>query len=162
MREDVSSKIELEIRPHQLIRWLCKCASEYANSSFSSPCYSLEFLITWVFQRAIDLKANCDEYFAPLFDYSQSKFDANFSVLLNSCTTQLSSLCVLNKHVDEKLVSYVYDTDAINEHWTRLELDSIHFEVIRWLVKVGLLPECHPSTYLRPDDSERISAPFPV
>ncbi|CAH1107347.1 unnamed protein product, partial [Psylliodes chrysocephalus] len=147
---------------HQLISWLCKCASEWANGSFSSAGCSLDFLITWAFQRAIVLKNNCDKYCAPLFDYSQSNLDSNTNVLFNSCTRQLSSLCVLYKHVAGKLGSYVNYMDVINEHCTRLEMVSMYFEVIQWLVNVGLLPECHPSTYPRPDNLKKISAPYPV
>lgn len=39
---------------------------------------------------------------------------------------------------------------------------SIYLEVLQWLLNVGLLPECPLSMYPRPDESEKISAPYPA
>ncbi|XP_072402062.1 uncharacterized protein Elys isoform X1 [Diabrotica undecimpunctata] len=145
---------------HQLIGWLCKCASEWANGSFSSAGCSLDFIINWAYERADILKTNCDNYCVPLFDYSQIRLDNNANVLLNSCTRQINSLCVLYKHIVSKLWTFVGCLDLVKKHLKGLEMVSVYFEVLQWLVNVGLLPECHPSTYPRPDNSERISAPY--
>ncbi|XP_056636381.1 protein ELYS [Diorhabda sublineata] len=159
MQREIILNVALE---HQLIGWLCKCASEWANGSFSSAGCSLDFILTWAFQRAIVLRTNCDKYCTSLFDYSQLRLDTNTSILLNNCTRQISGLCVLYKHIVNKLCSFVGCLDVVKEQWTALEMVSTYFEVLQWLVNVGLLPECHPSTYPRPDNSERISAPYPV
>lgn len=44
----------------QLINWLCKCASDWANGSFSSAGCSLELLTSWAFRRAVTLKRKCE------------------------------------------------------------------------------------------------------
>ncbi|KAJ8964806.1 hypothetical protein NQ314_004613 [Rhamnusium bicolor] len=159
MQREIILNVGLE---HQLVGWLCKCASEWANGSFSSAGCSLDFLMRWAFQRAIFLKNNCDKYCMPLFDYSQSRLDNNTSILLNSCTRQINNVCTLYSYVINKLASFISNSELVIEQHISLKMVSMYFEVLQWLVNVGLLPECHPSTYPKSDNSDRISAPYPV
>lgn len=145
---------------YQLFGWICKCASEWANGSFSSSGCTLDFLLNWAFQRAIVLKTNCDRYCMPLFDYSQSRLDHNTSVRLNSCSRQISDLCSFYKYILKNVPSM--SVNLITEQHDSLEMISTYFEVLQWLVNIGLLPEGHPKDYPRTDHFERISAPYPV
>lgn len=43
-----------------------------------------------------------------------------------------------------------------------LQMISTHLEVLHWLLNVGLLPECPLSMYPLPDETERVSAPYPA
>ncbi|CAG9823287.1 unnamed protein product [Phaedon cochleariae] len=147
---------------HQLVSWLCKCASEWANGSFASAGCSLEALLSWAFQRAVTLKSNCDRYCAPLFDYSQVQLDGNTANLLNCCIRQINNLCTLYSYVLTKLGNFLVYPEAVGEQHRSLQMVSVYFEVLQWLVNIGLLPECPPSTYPRQDNSDRISAPYPV
>ncbi|KAJ8920901.1 hypothetical protein NQ315_015694 [Exocentrus adspersus] len=147
---------------HQLLGWLCKSASEWANGSFSSAGCSLDFLIHWAFQRAILLKTQCDKYCIPLFDYSQMRLDNNTGTFLNSCIRQINNLAVFYSFVLNKLSDFIPDLEIVEEQHASLKMVSMYFEVLQWLVNVGLLPECHPSTYPRSDSADRISAPYPV
>lgn len=52
--------------------------------------------------------------------------------------------------------------EIVMEQYKCLQTVSVYFDVLQWLVNVGLLPECPPSTYPRPDQAEKISAPYPV
>lgn len=160
---DIQREIILNVALEQhLLNWLCKCASEWANARFSSAGCTIEFLLKWAFQRAIVLKTNCDKFCAPLFDYSQSRLDNNTSVLLNSCTGQINVLYKFYLYIISNLSQFISHIDLAEEQKDSLEMVATYFEVLQWLVNVGLLPECHPSKYPRSDNSERISAPYPV
>ncbi|KAJ8980297.1 hypothetical protein NQ317_005217 [Molorchus minor] len=145
----------------QLVAWLCKCALEWANGSFSSAGCSLDFLLHWAFQRAIVLKNNCDKYCMPLFDHSQIRLDNNTSILLNSCIRQINSLCTFFSYVINKLDSFISNLETVLEQQTSLKMVSTYFEVLEWLMNVGLLPECPPSTYAA-QNIDKISAPYPI
>ncbi|XP_074041102.1 AT hook containing transcription factor 1 homolog isoform X2 [Leptinotarsa decemlineata] len=145
---------------HQLVGWLCKCAFEWANGSFSSAGCSLDFLLNWAFQRAVSMKTHCDRYCAPLFDHSQSQLDNNTTVLLNSCIRQINNLCVLYSYIINKLSSFLSCPDLVEEQRRSLQMVSVYFEVLQWLVNIGLLPEYAPSMY--PRNSDKIGAPYPV
>jgi hypothetical protein len=147
---------------NRLMGWLCKCASEWANGSFLSTGCSLDFLINWAFQRAATLKTQCDNYCVPLFDYSQLRPDNNTNNLLNSCIRQLKHLCSLYTFVTTKLSMFVSNRDVIAEQFNSLQTVSVYFEVLQWLLNVGLLPECPITAYPRSDDLERINAPYPA
>ncbi|XP_018577451.1 protein ELYS isoform X2 [Anoplophora glabripennis] len=159
MQREIILNVALE---HQLLGWLCKCASEWANGSFSSAGCSLDFLISWAFHRAIVLKTHCDRYCTPLFDYSQLRLDNNTSILLNSCIRQINNLSAFYSYVLDNLSGFISNLELVVEQQTSLKMVSIYFEVLQWLVNVGLLPECHPSTYPRVDCADRVSAPYPV
>ncbi|KAG5885554.1 hypothetical protein JTB14_007634 [Gonioctena quinquepunctata] len=147
---------------HQLVGWLCKCASEWANGSFASAGCSLEFLIEWAFQRAVVLKNNCDKYCAPLFDYSQSQLDNNTTSLLNTCIRQINNLCTLYTYIVNKCASFLSCPDLIEEQRNSLQMVSVYFEVLQWLINVGLLPEYPPSMYPQLQNLDKIGAPYPV
>jgi hypothetical protein len=53
-------------------------------------------------------------------------------------------------------------TDVIAEQFNSLQTVSVYFEVLQWLLNVGLLPECPITAYPRSDDLERINAPYPA
>lgn len=146
---------------HHMLSWLCKCASEWANGRFSSAGCTIDFLLKWAFQRVITLKTYCDKFCEPLFDYSQSRLDNNTSILLNSCKGQINVLYKFYVYVINNLSEFIAYIDLAEEQKNSLEMVAMYFEVLQWLVNVGLLPECHPSTYPRPDNLERISAPYP-
>ncbi|CAH2017316.1 unnamed protein product [Acanthoscelides obtectus] len=146
---------------HHLTGWLCKCASEWANGSFSSAGCSLDFLLNWAFHRAVTLKTTCDRYCKSLFDYSQLPLDSNTSILLNSCTRQINNLCTFYAFVFGKLHNYLALPRVVEEQAASLDMVSIYFEVLVWMVNVGLLPECHQSVYPK-DNSEKVNAPYPV
>lgn len=147
---------------HHMLNWLCKTASEWANGKFSSAGCTIDFLLKWAFQRAVVLKTNCDKFCAPLFDYSQSRLDNNTSILLNSCTGQINVLYKFYIYIINHLSQFISYIDLAEEQKNSLEMVATYFEVLQWLLNVGLLPECHPSKYPRPDNTERISAPYPV
>nr|CAH7717001.1 unnamed protein product [Callosobruchus chinensis] len=147
---------------HHLTGWLCKCASEWANGSFCSAGCSLDFLLNWAFYRAVTLKTTCDKYCNSLFDYSQLPLDSNTSILLNSCTRQINNLCTFYTFVLGKLQNYLTLPDVVEEQASSLNMVSIYFEVLVWMVNVGLLPECHQSMYSNVDTTEKIKAPYPV
>ncbi|VEN48837.1 unnamed protein product [Callosobruchus maculatus] len=147
---------------HHLTGWLCKCASEWANGSFCSAGCSLDFLLNWAFYRAVTLKTTCDKYCKSLFDYSQLPLDSNTSILLNSCTRQINNLCTFYAFVLGKLQNYLTLPDVVEEQASSLNMVSIYFEVLVWMVNVGLLPECHQSMYPHVDTTEKIKAPYPV
>lgn len=44
----------------QMLSWLCNCAREWANGSFSSAGCTLELLLNWAWDRAVILKNNAD------------------------------------------------------------------------------------------------------
>lgn len=44
----------------QMLCWLCSCAREWANGSYSSAGCTLDFLINWAWERAVALKNNAD------------------------------------------------------------------------------------------------------
>lgn len=160
---DIQKQIILNVAlEHHLLNCLCKCASEWANGRFMSAGCTIDFLLKWAFQRAVTLKTNCDKFCSPLFDYSQSRLDKNTSILLKSCTGQINVLYKFYVYVTNNLSQYISYIDLAQEQQDSLEMVATYFEVLQWLVNVGLLPECHPSTYPRPDNSERISAPYPV
>jgi hypothetical protein len=115
----------------------------------------------------------------PLFDYSQLRPDNNTNNLLNSCIRQLKHLCSLYTFVTTKLSMFVSNrgnstklnleivienifTDVIAEQFNSLQTVSVYFEVLQWLLNVGLLPECPITAYPRSDDLERINAPYPA
>ena len=52
--------------------------------------------------------------------------------------------------------------ELVGEQYKSLETVSVYFEVLQWLLNVGLLPECPLTAYPRSDDLERISAPYPA
>lgn len=54
------------------------------------------------------------------------------------------------------------DIGEIEHQLRMLRMITVYFEVLQWLLNVGLLPECHLSQYPRMDESERISAPYPA
>lgn len=147
---------------NHLISWLHSCARDWANGKFSSAGCSLDFLLNWAFQRAVVLKTNCDKFCASLFDYSQSRLDNNTSTFLTSCTGQINILCKLFYYVLENLVEYIPYVNVALEQKDSLEMVAMYFEVLQWLVNVGLLPESHPSSYPRLDISDKVSAPYPA
>lgn len=52
--------------------------------------------------------------------------------------------------------------DVVLEQGASLQTVSVYFEVLQWLLSIGLLPESPISAYPRSDDLERINAPYPV
>ncbi|XP_049821968.1 protein ELYS isoform X3 [Aethina tumida] len=159
LQRDVVLDVCLE---HQMVNWLCNVAKEWANGSFSAAGCSLDVLINWAFQRAVVLKSNADKYCATLFDYSETKLDHNTCTLLNVCTKQINNLCSFYNFLLAKVGNYLSNTEIVTEQYKCLQTVSVYFDVLQWLVNVGLLPECPPSTYPRPDQAEKISAPYPV
>ncbi|CAH0556685.1 unnamed protein product [Brassicogethes aeneus] len=159
LQREVVLNVALE---QQLVGWLCSCAKEWANGSFAHAGCSLDGLVHWAFQRAVLLKNQCDKYCVPLFDYSQARLDSNTCKLLNNCTRQIDNLCTFYSFLISRLSCYISNQELVSDQYRSLQMVSVYFEVLQWLVNVGLLPECPPSSYPKPDQNERISAPYPV
>lgn len=110
-----------------MLNWLCGCAKEWANGSFSFASCTLDMLISWAWDRAVVLKNNADNlcknkrkfvvFFmftmcfigVSLFDYSGLKLDANSQKIVNCCCRQLANLHVFYTFVLDKLKSFLYD-----------------------------------------------------
>lgn len=113
----------------QMLSWLCNCAKEWANGSFSSASCTLDLLLNWAWERTLALKNNADNLCmkflnllrstitflifrlgVSLFDYSGLKLDANSQKIVNCCCRQLANLCVFYTYIFDKLEAFVYDS----------------------------------------------------
>ncbi|KAK9888484.1 hypothetical protein WA026_000735 [Henosepilachna vigintioctopunctata] len=146
----------------QLMNWLCKCASEWANGSFSSAGCSLELLTTWAFRRGIVLKRNCDNICVPLFDHSEVRLDTNTAKVLNNCIRQIKNISFFHSFIMNNLSSHVINKDLMVEQCHTLQMVEVYFDVLQWLFNVGLLPEYSPSSFSENISENRIRAPYPA
>ncbi|XP_045471901.1 protein ELYS [Harmonia axyridis] len=146
----------------QLTSWLCKCASEWANGSFSSAGCSLDLLISWAFRRAITLKRKCDYLCVPLFDYSDDKLDANAISVLSNCIRQIKNIAFVFSFILNKYSKYLTNKDTILEQCKNLQMIEVYFDVLQWFFNVGLLPEYTPLGSDTIAHEDKIRAPYPV
>lgn len=148
---------------HQLVSWLCRCAQDWSNGSQSSSGCTLEFLLNWAWQRANVLKTNSMALCQCLFDHSGMQMDSNTHVVFNHCVRQIKNLTSLYSNIVNNCARYLYDDfHEVRQQYNVLQMTSIYFEVLQWLLNVGLLPECPLYMYPRMNDMDRISAPYPV
>ncbi|XP_030746722.1 protein ELYS isoform X2 [Sitophilus oryzae] len=155
-QREVLLSVALEQR---LIGWLCECSFKLSTNSFSSSGLSLFNLTEWAFQRALTLKNACDSYCISLFDHSGSKLDNNIIAILNSSVSQIKDLCTLYNHIIVNLRRFVSETEHLAAEQYSLKNVVNYFEVLLWMVNIGLLPECNPEKvhYL---DNNYWSAPY--
>lgn len=52
--------------------------------------------------------------------------------------------------------------DVLIEQYQTLQRVVQYFEVLKWFLNVGLLPECSLASYPRTDDHDRVNAPYPA
>ncbi|KAL3282176.1 hypothetical protein HHI36_005370 [Cryptolaemus montrouzieri] len=146
----------------QLLSWLSKCASEWANGSLSSAGCSLELLISWAFQRAAVLKNCCDSLCIPLFDYSEMRLDTNTTNILNNSIRQIKNISFFYSFITKNLYNYLTDPEQVSQQYQILQMIELYFDVLQWLFNVGLLPECSPTTISEISYEDRIRAPYPA
>ncbi|XP_050304402.1 protein ELYS isoform X2 [Anthonomus grandis grandis] len=142
---------------HRLLFWLCDCTTKLANGSFNAAALNLFDVLHWAFQRAVHIKTCCDKYCVPLFDYSGMKLDDNTITMISCGIGQIRSLCSFYQHIIDKLGVHV-DGETLLEEQRSLENVVVYFEVLLWMVNIGLLPECPPS----PNITLITSAPYLV
>lgn len=84
---------------------------------------TLDFLLTWAWQRGQVLKKNADILCMPLFDHSGTRLDGNSYKTVSSCVRQLDNIAKLFKYVIEKCLLYL-STPGIVPLWELRVVDN--------------------------------------
>ncbi|XP_060533337.1 protein ELYS isoform X2 [Cylas formicarius] len=137
-QRDVLLSVALE---QKLVGWLCACATKLANAAFHASGLTIDGLMRWAFRRAASLKASCDAYFTCLFDHSGTRLDDHALMIISHAACQIGDLVALNEHVADRLLGFVGEREAILEGRRCLKNLAVYFDLVLWMVNVGLLPE---------------------
>lgn len=127
---------------NQMLGFLYRCASDWANGSVSGVDCTLPMLLSWGYQRAVTLKETAYELCVHLFDHTGICLDKNERRLLDNCAIQLRQLATLFDGIlnDCRLLSLL-NMDEFKDKTSEVLLVAQYFEVLLWFLNVGLLPE---------------------
>ncbi|XP_052749995.1 protein ELYS isoform X2 [Galleria mellonella] len=131
--------VALEAR---LARLLARVARDWSTHTHAAAGCTLDFLVDWCWDRALELKENARELTAPLF-VSSALPDRNVIRCLEHCVQQLTQLTGLLDAVLTKCCSLVVPDalSEIEEKYKAIGTVSLYFQVVQWFLRVGLLPE---------------------
>ncbi|XP_059224000.1 protein ELYS homolog [Stomoxys calcitrans] len=127
------------------------CAKSWIDGSFMgdfavSTGLSLSTLTDWIWKRATDIKARCNDLCKGLFEFGGYPLDHREQKELCFITRQLKllhdllgeTLVVARKQIPERVYS------SLENNHNSLRMASNYQELLLWLLNIGLLPEASP------------------
>ncbi|XP_075156172.1 AT hook containing transcription factor 1 homolog isoform X2 [Haematobia irritans] len=127
------------------------CAKSWIDGSFMgdfavSTGLSLSTLTDWIWKRATDIKARCNDLCKGLFEFGGYPLDHREQKELCFITRQLKllqdiladTLTIARKQIPEKVFS------SLENNYNTLRMATNYQELLLWLLNIGLLPEASP------------------
>ncbi|XP_069966069.1 protein ELYS homolog isoform X2 [Bactrocera oleae] len=134
---------------HNCFSLLRDCAKCWADGSFmgcnftATTGISLSTLTNWIWKRATNIKARCNDLSKGLFDYAGFPLDQREQKELGFLTRQLKRLGDLLNEVLTTGKRYIPDNVylKLETQHKSLKMASEYQDVLLWLLNIGLLPE---------------------
>uniref|UniRef100_A0A0K8UMI4 Protein ELYS n=1 Tax=Bactrocera latifrons TaxID=174628 RepID=A0A0K8UMI4_BACLA len=134
---------------HNCFSLLRDCAKCWADGSFmgcnftATTGISLSTLTDWIWKRATDIKARCNDLSKGLFDFAGFPLDQREQKELGFLTRQLKRLGDLLNEVLTTGKRYIPENvyHKLETQHKSLKMASEYQDVLLWLLNIGLLPE---------------------
>ncbi|XP_039961568.1 protein ELYS homolog [Bactrocera tryoni] len=134
---------------HNCFSLLRDCAKCWADGSFmgcnftATTGISLSTLTDWIWKRATDIKARCNDLSKGLFDFAGFPLDQREQKELGFLTRQLKRLGDLLNEVLTTGKRYIPNNVylKLETQHKSLKMASEYQDVLLWLLNIGLLPE---------------------